>query len=324
MQTINRNGWVFQIQDNGEATLAECMLNAPVITLPAFVNGHPLTEIEHDAFDHAGPCEAFRVEEGHPAFCVIDGVLFDRAGTKLIRYPHQRAADVYEPPAGTQCIGMNAFLGSRWLSCVILPETVREIGARAFAECPQLTDVRLPASLKAFGHEVFRGCSSLKEVWCPDGSPALVREGCFLIDRREGILLTCLPGNGETELEAPADIRFVDEYAFYGCNSLQKIHFHHHLRALGKYAFYHCASLRTVDLPEGLRIIGSRAFSGCTLMRTLYVPDSVTSIEYKAFNNCDRLTLIVNKGSYTDRYCRQFGFPCHHRIQWPWQKEGHS
>ena len=203
---------------------------------------------------------------------------------------------------------------------LILPEGILSVETRAFADCPALKEVVLPASLEDFGHEVFSNCVSLCEVAVPDGHAFLMREGCFLIDRRENVLLACLAGTGETELVAPEGIRYVDDYAFRGCNQLEKIRFHHGLRTLGRYAFYHCRSLRSVELQEGLRSIGSRAFSGCSQLKTLFIPDSVTSIEYKAFNNCEKLVLLVDKGTYAARYCRQYDFPCRHRIQWPWQR----
>ena len=320
MQTINRNGWVFQIQDNGEAILSECAHGTPILTLPDCVDGHPLTGIEYDAFDHSGPIEAFRTSPEHPAFTVVNGVLFDRNLERLIRYPAHRDGDEYMVPAGTRVIAAGAFADADLVKRVIVPEGTSAVEMRAFAECPALEEVVLPASLNRFGHEVFSNCTSLREVRIPASHAFLKREDCFLIDRKENALLACLAGGGETELVAPEGIRYVDDYAFRGCNQLQKIRFHHGLRTLGRYAFYHCRGLKNVELQEGLRSIGSRAFSGCSQMRTLFIPDSVTSIEYKAFNNCDKLVLLVNKGSYAARYCRQFNFPCRHHIQWPWQK----
>ena len=320
MRDIDREGMIFRIEDSGEAVLTECSQAAPVLTIPAAVDGYPLTAIDPDAFDQAGPFEAFRIAGESAHFNTVDGVLFDRTGERLVRYPLGRDAVAYAPPVGTKVIGQNAFAGVEKLTRVTLPEGVTMIESRAFADSPALTELELPVSLERYGHEVLRGCSRLTEVSVPAGHPFLRREKCFLIDTSDSVLLGCLPGGGERELVAPEDIRYVDEYAFRGCDALQKIHFHHGLRTLGRYAFYHCEALRTVELPEGLRSIGTRAFSGCTALRSLYVPDSVTSIEYKAFNNCEHLVLQVNKGSYTDRYCRQFGFPCRHRIQWPWDR----
>ena len=321
MQTINVNGCVYEIGEHGAAVLTECVQGGPVVALPTAVDGHPLTGIDHDAFDHTGPITAFQAEAGHPAFSCRDGVLFDRSGEYLLRYPPSRAADTYAVPSGTREIGIGAFAGASALREVSLPEGLVQVGDRAFSECGALKSISLPASLKRLGHEAFRGSLMMSGIALPARHPFLRVEGCFLTDRAENTLLLCLPGRGETELTAPEGIRYVDDCAFYGCGRLERIHLHHGLRTLGRYAFYHCRSLKSADLPDGLRSIGSRAFSGCGELRSLYIPDSVTSIEYKAFNNCEKLVLQVNKGSYADRYCRQFGYPCHHRHHWPWQKE---
>ena len=319
MLTIDRDGYIFQIQENGGAVLTECEVSMPVLTLPAKIDGHPVIGVEYDAFDRAGAVEAFRVETGHPAFSVRNGVLFDLTGERLIRYPSRRDGEEYMVPEGTRAIEPGAFAGTGLLKRVTLPEGVTAVGTRSFAGCPSLVRADIPASVTDFGHEVFSGCAELSDVRLSPAHPFLQLEECFLVNRRENALVMCLPGACGTQLTAPHGIKTVDESAFYGCNSLQKIHFHHGLRILGRYAFYHCESIRVVELQEGLRSIGTRAFSGCSQMRSLYIPDSVTSIEYKAFNHCEKLVLQVNKGSYAERYCRQFGFPCHHRMQWPWQ-----
>ncbi len=321
MQTINRHGWIYQVQEDDSVLLTECPAGGTMQPLPAEVDGHPLTAVEFDAFDGLSPFEAFEIAPEHPAFSVRDGVLFDREGGSLLRYPPHRSGTDYAVPAGTKRIAIGALAGAHSLERVRIPDGVTDIGAYAFDACPALESVRLPASLEKLGHEVFRGCPRLKDVDVPSGHAFLRREGPFLVNSREQLLLTCLPGGRETELIAPEGVKYVDDYAFYRCDALQKIHLHRGLRTLGRYAFYHCAALKTVELPDGLRSIGSRAFSGCDKMRTLFIPDSVTSIEYKAFNRCEHLVLQVNKGSYADRYCRQFGFPCHHRFAWPWQKD---
>ena len=320
MQTIEKNGWIFGIRDDGGAVLTECHTGTPIIALPSAVDGHPLVDVEYDAFYPIGGVEAFRVENDHPAFSVQNGTLFSRSRDRLIRYPDRRDGDEYTVPAGVRAIAYGAFAGAEHLKRAVLPEGILTVEGRAFCDCTELAEVVLPRSLQRFDHEVFSGCPRLKDVTVPENHDFLYREGCFLVDDREHVLLTCLAGCCPRQVEAPEGIRTVDEYAFECCDQLQKIRFHHGLRNLGRYAFYHCASLREVELQDGLRSIGGRAFSGCAQLRSLYVPDSVTSIEYKAFNNCDKLVLLVNKGSYADRYCRQFGFPCRHRMQWPWQR----
>ena len=105
MRMISRNGLIFRIEDSGEATLTECGESAPVLELPAEIEGHLLTDIEPDAFDHCGPVEAFAVQAGSTSLRVRDGVLFDRTGVRLIRYPSGRTDREYMPPSGTGIIG---------------------------------------------------------------------------------------------------------------------------------------------------------------------------------------------------------------------------
>ena len=111
MRDIDREGMIFRIEDSGEAVLTECSQAAPVLTIPAAVDGYPLTAIDPDAFDQAGPFEAFRIAGESAHFNTVDGVLFDRTGERLVRYPLGRDAVAYAPPVGTKVIGQNAFAG---------------------------------------------------------------------------------------------------------------------------------------------------------------------------------------------------------------------
>lgn len=74
----------------------------------------------------------------NPNFSLVDGVLFDETGTKLLVYPQGRAGDIYEIPAGTTEIGEAAFTGCQQLSNVTVPESVAVIAPNAFWNCEDL------------------------------------------------------------------------------------------------------------------------------------------------------------------------------------------
>ena len=71
-------------------------------------------------------------------FSLIDGVLFDKAGAKLLVYPSGRPGDTYAVPEGTTEIGAFAFAGCRQLSNVTIPESVTAIESDSFWNCDNL------------------------------------------------------------------------------------------------------------------------------------------------------------------------------------------
>ena len=311
---------VFEQLDNGTLSLSEYHGDGGTLTIPKLVERIPVSQVDPDAFSQGGPVTAFDVPDDHPYFSVRDGVLYNREENALVRYPAGRTDEDFGIPSFVRDLRHSAFEGAAHLKTVLLPAELQGMGSHAFSDCAGLEEIRLPDSLVRMGRAVFRGCTSLRRLEVSPDHPVFRRVDSFLLHRPDRALLISLPALTGESVQLPPDILQIEEFAFIHCGKLEKAAIHHGLRSINRYAFYHCARLREINLPSSLRSIGSRAFSGCTSLHSLRIPDNVTSIEYKAFNNCDRLTLIVGRNSYAERYCRQFHFPCKREFLWPWQK----
>lgn len=101
------------------------------VTIPASV-----ASIVGNPFDYAQL--ELKLAPENPEFSLIDGVLFDKTGTKLLVYPCGRPGDTYEVPEGTTKIGAFAFAGCRQLSKVTIPESVTTIASNSFWNCDNL------------------------------------------------------------------------------------------------------------------------------------------------------------------------------------------
>ena len=101
------------------------------VTIPASV-----ASIVGNPFDFAQL--ELKLAPENPDFSLIDGVLFDQTGTKLLVYPCGRPGDTYEVPEGTAEIGEFAFAGCQQLSAVTIPESVTVIGSNSFWNCENL------------------------------------------------------------------------------------------------------------------------------------------------------------------------------------------
>ena len=320
MTSLTFENCVFEQLDNGTLSLSEYHGEGGVLSIPKLVERIPVSQVDADAFSQGGPVTAFDVPIDHPYFSEQDGVLYNREGNALVRYPAGRTDETFSVPPSVHDLRHSAFEGAKHLKAVFLPETLGGMGSHAFSDCEQLEQIRLPDSLSRMGRAVFRGCVSLKQLEVSPAHPFFRRVDSFLINLQERSLVLSMPALTGNAVNVPQDILQIGEFAFVQCSRLEKVTLHHGLRSIGRYAFYHCADLREISFPSSLRSIGSRAFSGCVKLRSLRIPDNVTSIEYKAFNNCDQLTLVVAPHSYAERYCRQFHFPCKHEFRWPWQK----
>ena len=101
------------------------------VTIPASV-----ASIVGNPFDFAQL--ELKLAPENPDFSLIDGVLFDQTGTRLLVYPCGRPGDTYEVPEGTVEIGEFAFAGCQQLSAVTIPESVTVIGSNSFWNCENL------------------------------------------------------------------------------------------------------------------------------------------------------------------------------------------
>ena len=101
------------------------------VTIPASV-----VSIERNPFAYAQL--ELKLSPENSYFSLVDGVLFDETGTKLLVYPGGRVGDTYEIPEGTTEIGEFAFTGSQQLSSVTVPENVTAIAPSAFWNCENL------------------------------------------------------------------------------------------------------------------------------------------------------------------------------------------
>ena len=105
------------------------------ITIPKSVKS-----IGDDAFSTGGGLTKINIDENNTAYSSIDGVLFNKSQTELIRYPGGKQGE-YTIPNSVTSIKKSAFSVCRGLTSVIIPSSVTSIGDYAFGYCNKLTDI---------------------------------------------------------------------------------------------------------------------------------------------------------------------------------------
>jgi hypothetical protein len=106
---------------------------------------------------------AIAVDALNPAYCSVDGVLFNKSKTMLIQFPGGKSGS-YTIPNSVASIWYQAFDFCTNLTNVTIPNSVTNIGDLAFDFCTQLTSVTIPDSVISIGRKAFYYCNELTSV----------------------------------------------------------------------------------------------------------------------------------------------------------------
>ena len=155
--------------------------------------------------------ESIEVEEGNPAICSVDGVLFNKDTTTLIGYPAASARESYTVPASVKTAGDGAFFNSKYLKKIVLPDNIETLGYSLFASSKSLEEVVLPSSIKELSIYLFKDCTKLKSVVIPEGVTTIgysAFEGCTSLE----------------SISLPESINFIDFFAFGSLSNLKNVY----------------------------------------------------------------------------------------------------
>jgi len=221
-------------------------------------------------------------------------------------------------PSTVQAIHKNAFAGMHGLQTVTFAEGSRleTLGDRVFLDCESLQSITLPSTITTLGAGLFDGCCGLKRVdmsACVNLTdlssrmfrnctgvetmllpPNLVTIGSYLFGTEatiaKGSISYIYGMTSLKQIEIPATVSFVGDYAFNGCTGLEKVVFEagSRLIALGANVFADTPALKEVALPGNLRSIGRSCFENSGV-QIIELPVTVTTIDDCAFKNCDDL-----------------------------------
>lgn len=261
----------------------------------------------------------------------VDGVLFNKDMTILVRYPEGAANSSYVVPNSVVEIYSNAFIGCNSIKSITLSKGLKKIYDGTFANLTNLESVIVQEGVQHIGNKAFENCSSLKQISLPE---SLISIGSVYKGNPNDFSASEYFQYGRTfygctsleEVKIPDNVEIIGYSTFYGCTSLSKVKLSKKLKEIAENTFYGCSSLKNiiipkgvlkigngafencsvlekVDLPDGLTTIGNfvdnydyvsggHSFSGCTNLKEVVIPDSVTSIARYTFSNCTSLSKV--------------------------------
>ena len=223
------------------------------------------------AFDGMTAFKGFTVATSNSYFCQEDGALYDKAKTRLIKYPPSLSYAKLSLPTTLTTIDDRAVQGATNITRVVMPVTLKTIGARAFQGCTKLRTLTLPGLVNTIGEYAFADCTALPSVTVPSDVttvPVGAFAGCSAL--------------AEVTVATPQTA--IASNAFAGTPVTTLPITEGTTTEIGDYAFARCPAITGLELPSGLLTIGSGAFADCAQLSLVKVPATVTAIGSKAFH----------------------------------------
>ena len=296
----------------GDRAFSMCAINT--FHLPA-----KLTQLGSGVFYGSTAMSSVTVAEENQTYQVLNGALYDAAGTTLLYYPAALSGN-YVVKNDTVAVADYAFAYS-YCANVTLNEGIERLGFGAFANA-KIRKAELPASLLQMGAECFSGslvsavtfakgtqlseipgmafayCSNLRAITVPAS-----------IEEIGKCAFAASPVSSVT-FESGSVLSYIGETAFTGC-PVVSIDFPASVVKIDNSAFSYCQNLKHVSWPSdsALRSIGRETFSFCTALKSVVLPDQLASVGYQAFygSGLEELTIgasLVELGDGAFSGCR--------------------
>ena len=213
----------------------------------------------------------------------VDGVLFNKDMTILIRYPEGAADSSYVVPNSVVEIYSNAFIGCNSIKSITLSKGLKKIYDGTFSNLTNLESVIVQEGVQHIGNKAFENCSSLKQISLPE---SLISIGSVYKGNPNDFSASEYFQYGRTfygctsleEVKIPDNVEIIGYSTFYGCTSLSKVKLSKKLKEISENTFYGCSSLKNIIIPKGVLEIGYSAFENCTSLENIELPDGLTAI----------------------------------------------
>lgn len=272
--------------------------------LTSLIISDNVSGITADTFASCSRMEQLLVSEHNPYYTSVQGVLYNKDRTVLMRAPECIYGDYTVPSTVTEI--WNGAFRSCSLSSVVLPEGIQEIGNYTFSHS-SISQINIPESVTKIGIQAFFG-TQLTSVSIGNNVTSIGDEA--------------FANNGQlTEVYLSNNVKRICYRAFYGCNQLRSITIPANLTWLGAEVFDQCPALEgesrngakylgnaenpyviltkgddatatQVQIHPDTKFISQSAFRGFSNLTEVQIPENVISIGDYAFTQCSGLTEV--------------------------------
>ena len=150
-----------------------------------------------------------------------------------------------------------------------IPLHIGTINPYAFFRYKFLTELIVHETVSSIGEQAFIGIPNLQEIILSNENTNLVLEnGCLMPKDKNYICAVSVNYVGDIEL--PDNLLTIPAYTFYNRTNIINVVIPSTVTSIGDRAFYGCTSLQSVNLPEDLTTLNDYAFYNCIALKSLY------------------------------------------------------
>ena len=142
------------------------------------------------------------VEDKNTNYSSLNGILFNKDKTKLIKYPAKESStEEYT-----------------------VPNTTTEICDKAFSYCSNLISITIPEGVTSIGNNVFDDCINLEKIEVKTGNINYSSQNGILFNNDKTELIKYPAKKSSTEYTVPSTTNKICDTAFSNCNNLMNIY----------------------------------------------------------------------------------------------------
>ena len=270
------------------------------VSIPASV-----TDIGSDAFTFLYSLTNIKVNTNNKNYCDVDGVLYNKNKTEIIKYPVAKNETKYNIANTVNKIGNSAFALCKNLTNITIPANVTTIGGHAFEQCKSLANITIPSKVTTIEYGAFSECENLTSI----NIPASVLEiSIDALDYCKNLTSIKVDANNKNYCDVNGVLYNKEKTKIvkYPAGKKEtKYSIAETAIIIGDSAFSECNNLTNITIPSKVTEIGYGAFRNCTSLTSISIPASVTTIEIDAFDEAKNLTIYCPKNSVAETYAKE-------------------
>ena len=318
----------FTCSTNADGTLTLTGHSRPEgsLSIPASIEGHPVSAVGTEAFAYATrlteiilPDSVVRLDPQSFAYCsTLSNVVFGAGLARVDEWAFHgctRLAAIHVPPSNPAFSSSDGVLFNHAQTRLLLfparksgsyeiPPSVTDIADEAFARSTALTNVLIPSGVTRIGGWAFDR-SGLTQVTLPDSITSLgagAFSGCANLQFAtlgtglHRIEPRTFERSGLLAIDLPPSVVDIADWAFFNCPHLVRVSFSPATHHIGNRAFQACTALTRIVLPASVRILGEEAFSDCTALTEVVCEGNPPAAGPGLFAGSDRVVVTCPPG----------------------------